>query len=219
MRAVLVGIAGGVARLEAERSEAEERREAGRGSEEEKREAEQVNGAAGTQQVMEEESTQREGTPDISAMMGGLSISQHTPPPNRPSEFVYLPDVVVPEGVMDHGKRGKVLRNHKALQYVHSETPDYSPFPPLGSTSVATPNSTYLPALLRWCLEAPEKVKRGECEIPRKGDGTEEGERWALNVNDLYLGPGSVDAIEGCVSREAFGAAGKEVLIFLVCRC
>lgn len=186
IRAVLVGVAAATANLEIERAEEVARR----GNAEEKS---QVSGG-------------REGTPDISAMMGGLSLETsgtgRNPNPGRPSEFIHLPQVVHPAGVLDPASRGKTLRHHPALQYAHSETPE-SPFPALGTSSgsSATPTSTYLPALLRWCLQAPEKVTRGECEIPRAGDGTEEGERLGLNPNDLYLGPGSVDAIEGCVSR------------------
>ncbi|GHJ86322.1 hypothetical protein NliqN6_2724 [Naganishia liquefaciens] len=185
IRAVLVGIAAATANLEIER---------------------RANEAARREKVRDAEgqSRTREATPDINVMMGGLSLdtSATTPQPNpsRPSEFIRLPQVIHPAGVLDPANRGKTLRHHPALQYAHSETPE-APFPPLGATSgiSAGPSSTYLPALLRWCLEAPEKVKRGKCEIPRAGDGTEEGERLGLNPNDLYLGPGSIDAIEGCV--------------------
>lgn len=187
IRAVLVGVAAATANLERERADEGARRG--------KVERESHVSSGG-----------REGTPDISAMMGGLSLDTsetgRKPDPGRPSEFIRLPQVLHPAGVLDPADRGKTLRYHPALQYAHSETPE-SPFPALGTSSgsSATPTSTYLPALLRWCLDAPEKVKRGECEIPRAGDGTEEGERLGLNPNDLYLGPGSVDAIEGCVSR------------------
>lgn len=204
IRAVLVGIAAAAANLEQERLEEAERR----GKEEENVEEPAV-------------SQGREGTPDISSMMGGLSIdtftAERTPNPSRPSEFIHLPAVTHPAGVLDAANRGKTLRKHPALQYVHSETPE-SPFPPLGTSSVtsAAPSSTYLPALLRWCLEAPEKVKRGECEIPTPRDGTEEGERMGLNVNDLYLGPGSIDAIEGCVSRKWLCCSERRILMCLM---
>jgi hypothetical protein len=54
------------------------------------------------------------------------------------------------------------------------------------------PTSQYLRDLRSWGLNAPERIKATGCEIP---------DDRGLNVGDLYLGPGSVDAIEGCVSE------------------
>jgi hypothetical protein len=53
------------------------------------------------------------------------------------------------------------------------------------------PTSSYLRQLTLWAINAPERIRTVGCEIP-----SDQG----LNVGDLYLGPGSVDAIEGCVS-------------------
>jgi hypothetical protein len=53
------------------------------------------------------------------------------------------------------------------------------------------PTSSYLRQLTLWAINAPERIRTVGCEIPN-----DQG----LNVGDLYLGPGSVDAIEGCVS-------------------
>jgi histone deacetylase HOS3 len=190
IRAVLVGVAAAIANLEQEQSE---------------RKGETQNDAV----KVKEEATvpgQRETTPDISSMLGGLSLGadnqtqQSTP--SRPSDFLYLPSVSHPAGIADPTKRGKTLLNHPALQYVHSETPE-APFPPLVNGSMngtPLPDSAHLRSLLRWCLEAPEKIRQGKVEIPSAYDGTEEGERLRLNANDLYLGPGSIDAIEGSVS-------------------
>lgn len=192
IRAVLVGVAVAIANLEQEHSE-------GKGETE-----------GNEVKVKEEKSAagQRETTPDISLMLGGLSLetskdSQRSSP-GRPSDFLYLPDVSHPAGIADPTKRGKTLLTHPALQYVHSETPE-APFPPVINGSMGgtpLPDSTHLRSLLRWCLEAPDKVKQGKIEIPLASDGTEEGERLGFIESDLYLGPGSIDAIEGSVSRD-----------------
>ncbi|KAJ9123182.1 hypothetical protein QFC22_001375 [Naganishia vaughanmartiniae] len=146
--------------------------------------------------------TQREGTPDISSMMDSLTIKVSNDPtlkqPGLISDYMYLPPVPHPAGIFDLAKRGTTLLANPAVQYTHSETPE-APFPPLATVGAPVPTSTYLPALLRWCIEAPEKIKQGKCEIPSANDGTEEGEQLKLIVSDLYLGPGSMDAIEGCI--------------------
>lgn len=59
----------------------------------------------------------------------------------------------------------------------------------------AIPSSPYLKDLVKWCKEAPEKIKETGCEIP-SGLG--------LNQGDLYLGPGSILAIEGAVCIRSF---------------
>jgi histone deacetylase HOS3 len=52
------------------------------------------------------------------------------------------------------------------------------------------PSSAYLRDLFKWASEAVETIKATGCEIP-SGLG--------LNQGDLYLGPGSILAIEGAV--------------------
>lgn len=54
----------------------------------------------------------------------------------------------------------------------------------------ALPDSAYLPALLGWARDAPTRIKETGCEFPPDS---------GLHAGDLYLGPGSVLAIEGCV--------------------
>lgn len=162
-----------------------------------------ANDASPKADVDSSQPAQREGTPDISSMMDSLTIqgpsNVASTQPGLISDFIYLPPVPHPAGIFDHAKRGKTLLSNPAVQYTHSETPE-APFPSLGTVGAPVPSSAYLPALLRWCLEAPEKIKQGKCEIPSANDGTEEGEQLKLIVSDLYLGPGSMDAIEGCVS-------------------
>ncbi|KAJ9107573.1 hypothetical protein QFC21_001032 [Naganishia friedmannii] len=187
IRAVMVGIAAAAANLEEEGMERATHLAAN----------DDTSSKAGPDQQ-----TQREGTPDISSMMDSLSIQAPSDAasaqPGLISDFIYLPPVPHPAGIFDHAKRGRTLLANPAVQYTHSETPE-APFLPLGTVGAPVPTSAYLPALLRWCIEAPEKIKQGKCEIPSINDGTEEGEQLKLIVSDLYLGPGSMDAIEGCI--------------------
>lgn len=53
------------------------------------------------------------------------------------------------------------------------------------------PSSDYLRDLVKWANEAADRIKQTGCEIP---------EGLGLNPGDLYLGPGSIIAIEGAVS-------------------
>jgi histone deacetylase HOS3 len=121
---------------------------------------------------------------DLSSLLSGLSLSGNlvasshlsiVPPPVPPS---------VP---------GQILLHHPAVQLSHSP-PIEAPFPYLGegsaSSRAALPTSPYLKDLLKWASEAAERIKTMGCEIPA-GLG--------LNQGDLYLGPGSILAIEGAV--------------------
>lgn len=79
--------------------------------------------------------------------------------------------------------------NSECIRDPTMSTPPIQPAPTLASNEI--PHPEYLRHLLKWALEAPKKIKEVGCEIP-----SDRG----MDPNDLYLGPGSVDAIEGCVS-------------------
>jgi histone deacetylase HOS3 len=168
----------------------------------------------------EERRRERERTPDVADLLGNLNISTTTPRKDTPrsdstsnsidSDSPYLH---VPPVPLNSNGPERLLHTHPALQIIHTPASEH-PSPPLPlSSGPATffPRSEYLRKLTRWALEAPEKIKKGECEIPPSftlsgpgtgtgGEGTREEETIELNQNDLYLAPGSVEAIEGCVS-------------------
>jgi histone deacetylase HOS3 len=144
LRAVLLGVAAAIARLE---------------------EAEEV--------ITKSLSTPE--TDDLSSLLSGLSIQSSFTSPKR------LSIVDPPKSKIT----GQVLLHHPALQLAHS-TPDSALL-----DGGPIPSSTYLRNLHKWASEALETIKSTGCEIPA-GLG--------LNQGDLYLGPGSILAIEGAVS-------------------
>ncbi len=113
---------------------------------------------------------------DLSSMLSSLSI-------NFSQTFTSstLLDIVTPPS--PPSVPGQILLHHPALQLAHSP-PAGSPFP-----SSSTASSPYLKDLFKWASEAIEKIKETGNEIPP-----------SLNQSDLYLGPGSILAIEGAVS-------------------
>jgi len=113
---------------------------------------------------------------DLSSLLSSLSISTTTFSPPSHVNIVSPPQA---------GRPGQVLQHHPALQLAHSPPPDEHLF-----QASNTASSTYLKDLLKWASEAVEQIKETGCEIP-SGLG--------LNQGDLYLGPGSVIAIEGAV--------------------
>jgi histone deacetylase HOS3 len=111
---------------------------------------------------------------DLSSLLSGLSIQSSFQSPAHLS--IVEPPIAK--------KPGQVLLHHPALQLAHS---------PASSAVLdgeAIPASTYLRNLHKWASEAIETIKTTGCEIP-SGLG--------LNQGDLYLGPGSILAIEGAV--------------------
>lgn len=119
---------------------------------------------------------------DLSSMLKSLSLASAFLPPTHLSIVLPPPLPIQP---------GQVLLHHPALQLAHS-SPIEAPFPflPRGSGGAALPQSDYLKDLFKWASEAVETIRTTGCEIPQdKG----------LNAGDLYLGPGSVVAIEGAV--------------------
>jgi histone deacetylase HOS3 len=112
---------------------------------------------------------------DLSSMLSGLSIQTSFTTPRHLS-IVSPPPAKNP---------AQVLLHHPALQLAHS--------PPSSSLldGQAVDASKYLKNLHKWASEAVETIKQTGCEIP-PGLG--------LNQGDLYLGPGSILAIEGAVS-------------------
>lgn len=153
LRAVLLGFAGALARLEA------------------------VDAASAP-------TPEPEGD-DLSSMLSSLSLGGSTSAFLPPSHVAIIPPPIPP------ATPGQILKHHPALQYTHSP-PEEAPFPFLPKArGAALPSSTYMKELYTWASEAVETIRTTGCEFPQdKG----------LNAGDLYLGPGSVLAIEGCVS-------------------
>ncbi|WVO17386.1 hypothetical protein L204_105078 [Cryptococcus depauperatus] len=153
LRAVLLGVAAAVARLE----QVEEASSARRRSGEEK---------------------------ELSYLLSSLSIASSS----QPTGQLYLVSRPPPPE-----KPGHILLNHPAVQLAHSPPPE-APFPYIGEGSTASagvlPTSGYLKDLVKWATEAIEKIRKTGCEIP---------EGLGLNPGDLYLGPGSILAIEGAI--------------------
>lgn len=162
LRAVLLGVAAAVARLE-QRDTGEQRNTIG-----------------------EQHST----TGDLASLLSSLSLVS----PAQPTAHLHLvPAPPIPS------TPGNILLHHPAVQLAHSPVPD-APFPYIGSPSTASsgasfPSSSYLRDLVKWANGAADRIKQTGCEIP---DGL------GLNPGDLYLGPGSIVAIEGAVSRFFF---------------
>lgn len=161
IRAVLLGFAAALARLEAEDAE--------------------IGPAV----------SKTEGDDGLSSMLSSLSIQGST------SAFLPPSHISLPTPPLPPMTPGQILMHHPALQLAHSE-PIEAPFPylPRGTSGTAFPSSKYLRDLYKWASEAVEMIKTTGCEIPRDPD-------LGLNAGDLYLGPGSILAIEGAVSNEA----------------
>jgi histone deacetylase HOS3 len=237
IRAVLLGAAAAISRLEAERISEEQ--------------PEDGNGADRTEQQDEEDRRKREETPDVSDMLGNLNLSGSTPQrpikagteiaPTTVSPYIYISPPESTQPASDPSQP-RLLQTHPALQVVHSSLADHNHTlldlalasqdrtQSTTSSSALFPQSPYLKQLSTWALEAPEKIKKGECEIPSRyypvpsmptgqGEvgkmGLEADLGIELNQNDLYLAPGSVEAIEGCVSSQFLllsGPVGAEIL-------
>ncbi|WWD20659.1 hypothetical protein CI109_105135 [Kwoniella shandongensis] len=175
LRAVLLGVAAAVARLE----------EAGSGKEDGA-----VKNEGGNTNITFSTSTSTTGD-DLSGMLSSLSIGANG---SGSSSFVlptsHLTVIAPPPPPV---QPGTILLHHPAVQIAHSPTPE-APFPYLGqgaaSGSASFPTSPYLKDLFKWASEAVEKIRETGCEIPQ-GLG--------LNAGDLYLGPGTILAIEGAI--------------------
>lgn len=111
---------------------------------------------------------------ELSSLLSGLSIQSSF---KHPRHLAIVPPPLP-------SPPGQVLLHHPALQYSHS--------PPSSDLfdGMSAPTSSYLKDLHKWANEAVEMIKTTGCEIPT-GLG--------LNQGDLYLGPGSILAIEGAV--------------------
>jgi histone deacetylase HOS3 len=175
IRAVLLGAAAAVSRLEAERISEEQ--------------AEDGNGADRTEQQDEEDRRKREETPDVSDMLGNLNLSGLTPQrpikagneaaPTTASPYLYIPPPESTQPALDTSQP-RLLQTHPALQVVHSSLADHNHTlldlalasqdrsQSTISSSALFPQSPYLKQLSTWALEAPEKIKKGECEIPSR---------------------------------------------------
>ncbi|KAK8850477.1 hypothetical protein IAR55_004395 [Kwoniella newhampshirensis] len=170
LRAVLLGVAAAVARLEEAAASTED-----------------VSQDKKTDSITPSTSTTTTGD-DLSGMLSSLSIGAGS---------AFLPathiSIVSPPSPL---QPGSILLHHPAVQIAHSPTPE-APFPYLGQGSSSSsggsasfPTSPYLKDLFKWASEAAENIKETGCEIPQ-GLG--------LNAGDLYLGPGSILAIEGAI--------------------
>ena len=209
IRAVLLGAAAAISRLES--SETQEK--------DDFKEDTQDRGE-------EENRNARESTTDVSDLLGSLNISGSTPKPtpqsntsDPESRYLHIPQPVQVDSSSSL-KASRTIHNHPALQIVHAPLEDTSLTTLANNSSTLFPQSPYLKQLCTWALEAPEKIKKGECEIPSRYDPgvagsageRKEGESSSmveLNQSDLYLGPGSVEAIEGCVSTPSQHAWGQ----------
>jgi histone deacetylase HOS3 len=209
IRAVLLGAAAAISRLESSETRKQE------GLEEY------------THHHDEEESRKaRELTPDVSDLLGSLNIPGSTPKPTPQSKttisesrYLHVPQPIPTESI-NPLNTSRTIHTHPALQIVHAPLEDTSLTTLANNSSSLFPQSPYLKQLCTWALEAPEKIRKGECEIPSRYDPDvagstgerEEGELSSmveLNQNDLYLGPGSVEAIEGCVSTLSYRVCGQ----------
>ncbi|GMK54605.1 hypothetical protein CspeluHIS016_0111910 [Cutaneotrichosporon spelunceum] len=130
----------------------------------------------------------RKDAGDLSALLDSLSISSFLSP-------THLSVVAPPVPLFPPGQ---VLLHNPALQLAHSPPID-APFPYLPRGGGAIPQSTYLKDLFKWASEAVETIRTTGCEIPQDRD---------LNAGDLYLGPGSVVAIEGAVQSVCHAVDG-----------
>jgi histone deacetylase HOS3 len=122
---------------------------------------------------------------DLADLLSSLSMSSKAfAPPTHINLILPPPPPSTP---------GQILLHHPALQLAHYP-PEEAPFPYLPkSRGAALPSSSYLRDLFKWASEAVENIHTTGCEIPEGKD---------LNPGDLYLGPGSILAIEGSVSGE-----------------
>lgn len=179
LRAVLVGVAAAVARLE----EAEENFKRALRVEPISIVPQDARADVATAQKLSTAPSD-----DLSSMLSSLSINSGTSSFTPPHHLNIVPPPLPPS------ISGQLLLHHPALQLAHSPTPE-SPFPTASSTS-----SPYLKDLFKWASEAVEKIKETGSEIPA-GRG--------LNPSDLYLGPGSILAVEGAV--RAFGHVNRLV--------
>ncbi|OCF78604.1 histone deacetylase HOS3 [Kwoniella mangroviensis CBS 8886] len=136
--------------------------------------------------------TAQSNADDLSGLLSSLSIGSSS---SSSSSITSLLNIVPPPP--QPSIPGSILQHHPAVQLAHSPVPE-SPFPYLGqgasssSSSISgnIPSSPYLKDLVKWASEAIEKIKETGCEIPPD---------LGLNAGDLYLGPGSIVAIEGAI--------------------
>lgn len=121
---------------------------------------------------------------DLASMLSSLSIANGSPFP-----FPSLVHLLAPPPLPI--TPGQILLHHPALQLAHSP-PEPAPYPYLpNQRNAPIPSSPYLRDLYKWASNAVETIKNTGCEIP---------DDMGLNPGDLYLGPGSIVAIEGSVS-------------------
>ncbi|WVQ63278.1 uncharacterized protein L199_001429 [Kwoniella botswanensis] len=161
LRAVLLGVAAAIARLEG------------------------IDSAT-------QSTTAQSNTDDLSGLLSSLSIGSSS---SSTSSVTSLLNIIPPPP--QPSIPGSILQHHPAVQLAHSPVPE-SPFPYLGqrasssssSSSGSIPSSPYLKDLVKWASESIEKIKETGCEIPPD---------LGLNAGDLYLGPGSIVAIEGAI--------------------
>lgn len=154
---------------------------------------EEANGSADAAQSQKDKEDVKAREDDLSTLLSSLNLTKQPPgSPSIPPRHLHIVQPPTPTPA------GQVLLHHPALQVAHSPPPDYA-IPYLPSTAAggsrkfgpSLPSSEYLKELLKWAQEAPERIRTTGCEIPPDR---------GLNQGDLYLGPGSVLAIEGAVS-------------------
>ncbi|OCF31780.1 histone deacetylase HOS3 [Kwoniella heveanensis BCC8398] len=204
LRAVLLGVAAAVARLEAN----------------EPKPTSTTTPDAGTTGPSTYLTPSNSATDDLSGLLSSLSIaSSISPSPNSSIKSPITKFLHIIPPPPSPFSPGSILLHHPAVQLAHSPAPE-APFPYLGVGASASsgskgdiPSSEYLRNLVKWAGEAVEKIKETGCEIPND---------LGLNPGDLYLGPGSIIAIEGAIqsvcqavdhvakSRSSFGTPPRQ---------
>ena len=182
LRAVLLGVAAAVARLE------ESGEEVPRPSLPAEDDPGSSGGAIDDEQKRPADGTPTAGSGDLSSLLSSLSISSISGPPYTPPD-AHL-NIVTPP--IPPTQPGQILLHHPALQLAHAP-PSPAPFPTSFTTS-----SPYMKDLYRWARGAVERIECGGREDQESGSEIPPG--LGLNESDLYLGPGSILAIEGAVS-------------------
>ncbi|WVF67950.1 hypothetical protein IAT40_002712 [Kwoniella sp. CBS 6097] len=144
LRAVLLGVAAAVARLEAN-------------------EPKETAGPSGSSGYI---TPSNSAADDLSGLLSSLSIGSSSSKSATTRYLHIIPPPPLPQ------TPGSILLHHPAVQLAHAPTPE-APFPYLGAGATSSsgskgdiPTSDYLKNLVKWASEAVEKIKETGCEIP-----------------------------------------------------
>ena len=142
---------------------------------------------------------------DLSSMLSGLSIAASTSiiPPSTHLNVVPPPQPPL--------QPGNILLHHPALQLAHSTPADGTlPYAGAGSSGGRVhASSTYLKELRQWASEAVEKIKETGCEIP--GDrGLNQGDLY-LGPGSILAIEGAIQTVCQAVERVCSAASTATV--------